>query len=138
MRLTGKDAVTTVFTGVIIAVYVGFLRGADLPLISSVRGTTAVILVLGMVGGCALSGVGDVYSGPQSLLTRIFIAVASTIGSVAFLAGLVGLITGSELALGVLFIATIALWLIATSRHAFIAAAAEQSAERDVHIDAGR
>jgi hypothetical protein len=120
MKLTGKDAATTLFTAVIIALYVAFLRGTDLPLISGVRGTTAVILVLGVVGGCALSGVGEVYSGPRSLPTRIFITIASTIGVLALTAGLVGLITGSETALGMLFGATVALWLIATTRHAFV------------------
>ncbi len=54
MRLTWKDAVTTVFMGVIVAVYAAFLNGTSLWLISSARGTTAAVLVLGIVGGCAL------------------------------------------------------------------------------------
>ncbi len=55
MRLTWKDAVTTLFMGAIVAVYVAFLNGTNLWLISSARGTTAAVMILGLVGGCALS-----------------------------------------------------------------------------------
>ncbi|HEU5161008.1 MAG TPA: hypothetical protein VFU43_28685 [Streptosporangiaceae bacterium] len=138
MGLTGKDAVTTLVTGVIIAVYVAFLGGTDLPIISSARGTTAVILVLGMIGGCALSGVGEAFSGPRSPATRIFIAIASTIGLVALVAGVIGLITAGESALGVLFGATIALWLVATTRHAFVPVHRPPARHDDVHGALGR
>ncbi|WP_171074763.1 hypothetical protein [Nonomuraea basaltis] len=40
-------------------------------------------------------------------------------GGVALVAGVAGLITAGELALAVLFYAAIALWLMATVRHAF-------------------
>jgi hypothetical protein len=118
MRLTGKDAVTTLSTVAIIAVYVAYLRGMDLPLIVGVRGTAAAILVLGTVGGCALSEAGDLYAGTQPLRTRIFTVLASTTGATALVAGLTGMITGSEYALAVLFAATVALWFMATLRHA--------------------
>ena len=60
MRLTWKDAVTTLFVAAIVAIHVTFLNGTSLWLISSTRGTTAAVLVLGFVGGCALSAPGGV------------------------------------------------------------------------------
>jgi hypothetical protein len=121
MRLTFKDIVTTVFMGAVVAVYVAYLRGADLPLIASTRGTTAAVLILGVVGGCALGTTGELYAQrarPRPAM-RAFIVVANTLGSVAGIAALIGLITGSELALAVLFATVLALWLTATARHIY-------------------
>ncbi|MEV0354304.1 hypothetical protein AB0H88_51920 [Nonomuraea sp. NPDC050680] len=94
-----------------VAIYVAFLQGADLPIVGSVRGATGAILLLGMVGGCALSA--------PSQTRRLYMGIASTLGIIALAAGVVGLIMGSELLLAMLFSATVALWLIATVRHAF-------------------
>lgn len=117
MRLTRKDALTTLFTAATLAVYVAYQRGLDLPVIAGVRGTTAAVLVLGTVGGCALSEAGDLYAKERSPLTRIFTVVASAIGITALVAGVAGLITGSASALAVLVTATVTLWFLATLRH---------------------
>jgi hypothetical protein len=119
MGLTWRDGVTTVFMAAIAACYAAFLGGTSAWLISSARGTTTAVLVLGMVGGCAIGAVGDLYTGPQPRPVRIFRAIATTLGLVALIAGIVGLITGSTIALAVLVAATFALWLISTARHAF-------------------
>ncbi|MGA2829529.1 MAG: hypothetical protein ABSF03_25855 [Streptosporangiaceae bacterium] len=119
MRLTWKDAVTTLFVAAIVAIYVTFLNGTSLWLISSARGTTAAVLVLGFVGGCALSALDDVRATAQPRWAQVLSAIASTLGVVALAAAVIGLITGSTVALAVLVTATIALWLIATVRHAF-------------------
>jgi hypothetical protein len=137
MGLTGKDAVTTVFMGVIVAMYVAYLQGADLPLIASARGTTAAVLILGMVGGCALSSAVEVYAAERSRQLRIFGAVASTFGVVALVAALIGLITGSEVALAVLVCATLTLWFISTGRHACTPPSAAQR-ERHRHESISR
>src|SRR5439155_21151992 len=52
MRLTWKDGLATVLTAGIVALYVAFVAGADLPLLSSARGIAVAALVLG-IGGCA-------------------------------------------------------------------------------------
>jgi len=70
MGLTWKDVVTMVFMGAIAVVYAAFLTGTSAWLISSARGTTLAVLVLGMVGGCMLSAAGDLYRGPQSRAAR--------------------------------------------------------------------
>ncbi len=133
MRLTWKDAVTTLFIGGIVAVYLAFLNGTSLWLISSARGTTAAVLVLGFVGGCALSTAGDAYTGATSRSARAYAAVASTLGAVALIAAIVGLITAGTVALAILVTATVALWLVATVRHAFTAPRGPARG-RDTHV----
>ena len=121
MGLTWKDGVTTVFMGAIAAVYAAFLGGTGAWLISSGRGTTLVVLVLGMVGGCMLSAAGDLYRGPQSRVVRAWRVIASVLGVVAFAAAVAGLASGSTVALAVLVATTGMLWIIATGRHALMA-----------------
>ncbi|MGE5292715.1 MAG: hypothetical protein ACM3ML_37100 [Micromonosporaceae bacterium] len=121
MRLTWKDAVATLFVGAVVAVYVAFLTGTDAWLISSARGTTTAVLVLGFVGGCMLGAPADAYTGAKSRSAQALTAVATVLGVVALTAAIVGLVTASTVALAVLFGATIALWVVATVRHAFTA-----------------
>jgi hypothetical protein len=133
MRLTWKDAVATLFMGAIVIVYAAFLNGTSAWLISSARGTTATVLVLGWIGGCALGGLADAYTGTKSRSLRVFTAIATTLGVVALVAAVVGLITASTVALAVLVAATIALWLISTIRHAFFTAPAGPARGPDTH-----
>jgi len=121
MRLSWKDVVTTVFMGAIAAVYATFLGGTSAWLISSARGTTLVVFVLGMIGGCMLSAAGDLYRGPQSRVVRAWRLIAPVLGVVAFAAAVAGLASGSTAALGVLVATTGLLWLIATGRHVLMA-----------------
>ena len=119
MGLTWRDGVTAVFMAAIAVIYAAFLGGTSAWLISSARGTTAAVLVLGMVGGCAIGAAGDLDTGSQRRPARVLRAVATTLGLAALTAGIIGLITGSTVALAVLVVATFALWLISTARHAF-------------------
>ena len=121
MGLTWKDVVTTAFMGAIAAVYAAFLGGSGAWLISSARGTTLVVFVLGMVGGCMLGAAGDLYRGPQSRAVRAWRVIASVLGVVAFAAAVAGLASGSTVALAVLVATTGVLWIIATGRHALMA-----------------
>jgi hypothetical protein len=132
MRLTWKDAVTTLVMVVIAAAYVAFLDGTSFWLISSARGTTCAVLVLGIVGGCALSSAADLYTGPQSRSAQAFAALATLGGVIALVAAVVGMITGSTVALAILVAATIGLWLIATMRHA-LPVPAQPMRDRDTH-----
>lgn len=132
MGLTWRDGVATLFMGAIAAVYVAFLNGTDAWLISSARGTTTAVLVLGIVGGCALSAVGEVYTAGRSRGGRAYRALATTCGVIALAAGVTGLITGGTVPLAVLVAATFALWLIATIRHA-LTAPAGPAGGRDTH-----
>ncbi len=119
MGLTWRDGVTTVFMAAIAACYAAFLGGTSAWLISSARGCTTAVLVMGVVGGCAMGAVGELYTGPQQRPARILRAIATILGLAALIAGIIGLITGSTVALAALVAATFALWLISTGRHAF-------------------
>jgi hypothetical protein len=116
MRLTWKDSVTTVTMAVITAGYLAFLFGADLPIVNTVRGTTTMVLVLGIVGGCAF---GTMTPEKRTRMDRFLTVVAGLFGVVAVTAAIIGLITAGTAALAVLFGATAAMWLTATARHAF-------------------
>ena len=118
MGLTWKDGVSTLFMGAIAAIYLTFLHGTGLWLISSARGTTAAVLILGMVGGCMLSGAGKLYQGQQSPTVRAWRAIATCCGGLALAAAVAGLVSGSTVALAILVAATGVLWFAATLRHA--------------------
>jgi hypothetical protein len=121
MGLTWKDVVSTVFMGAIAAVYAAFLGGTSAWLISSARGTTLAVFVLGMVGGCKLGAAGDLFSEPQPRAVRAWRVIASALGVVAFAAAVAGLASGSTVALAVLVATTGTLWLATTVRHALMA-----------------
>ena len=115
MKLTWKDAVSTVFMAAIVVIYVSFLNSTTAWLISSARGTAAAVLVLGMVGGCGMSAAAGQYQGNQ---TWAYTSFARVLGAAALVAGVIALITASTVALAILVAATLALWLAATVRHA--------------------
>ncbi len=118
MRLTWKDGVATTFAAATVGVYAAFLHGTDWPIINGVRGVTATILVFGAVGGCSMSRA-DLYSAPRTTAKRVFAWIAGTAGVVALVAAVSALISADQRALAVFFSATLALWVIATVRHAF-------------------
>ena len=115
MKLTWKDATSTVFMAAIVVIYVAFLNSTTAWLISSARGTAAAALVLGMVGGCGMSAAAEQYQGTRG---RAYTSFASLLGATALVAGVLALITASTVALAFLVAATLALWLVATVRHA--------------------
>jgi len=119
MMLTWRDAVSTLVTGAVIAVYLAFLGGTHLWLISSARGATAVVLILGVAGGCALSTAVGLATAADSAVVRVYLALAGLLGAAALAAAVMGLVTGSPAALAALVVLTVTLWLIATVRHAF-------------------
>jgi hypothetical protein len=117
MRLTWKDAVTTLAAGLNTLVFVLYLQGTDLPIIGSTRGAAAAILLLGVFGGCALGSAMDAIPMDRTAGERSYVLVASLFGVTALVAGAAALIGDGVGALGVLYYATIALWFIATLRH---------------------
>ena len=108
MGLTWRDAVCAGTITVIVIAYVAYLEGSSLLLLSSTWATSAVILVLGI--GCAVVAGGDLYTRPQPRLGVVFRRIATGLGTIAVIAGLTGLITGSAHALEILVVVTIA-WL---------------------------
>jgi hypothetical protein len=116
LGLTWRDAVSTGALCLVVIAYFMSLQGAP-ALISSVWATTAVVLILGC--GCAVSAAGDLYTRPHSGLVRLLRGVITAFGTIAMFAGLVGLVFGSAFALRILVMATIILWVLGTTRHAY-------------------
>src|SRR5512142_3408563 len=129
MRLAWKDAVSAMFMAAIVVIYAAFLNSTTAWLISSARGTAAAVLVLGIVGGCAMSAAAEQYQGKRAPAYTSFMSV---LGAVALVAGVIALITASTVALAILVVATLALWLVATVRHA-ITPPAVPGGGRDTH-----
>jgi hypothetical protein len=98
----------------IVVIYYAFLHSTTAWLISSPRGTATAVLVLGFVGGCGMSAAAQY----QDRQARPYTGAASLLGFVALVGGVVALITASKVALAVLVAAALALWLVATLRHA--------------------
>lgn len=74
-----------------------------------------MILVLAV--GCAMSAVGDLYTRPLPRSGLFFMRIATVLGAIALIAGVIGLIASSAHALEILVAATIALWATATCWH---------------------
>lgn len=132
MKLTWRDAATLPFMAAIIALYTAHLGGADGWLVSSTRETAAAIFVLGMFGGCALAGTSEVFRTDRTPAIALYAALASLIGFTALTAGIAAVITGSDVALGILFGATMTLWVLATLRHA-VTTPRPPTLSRDTH-----
>jgi hypothetical protein len=77
MRLTWKDAVSTVFMAAIVVIYAAFLNSTTAWLISSARGPAAAVLVLGIVGGCGMSAAAEQYQGTRAGPTRAWPAYSA-------------------------------------------------------------
>jgi uncharacterized membrane protein len=114
-RLNWQNATATLLTGLIVVIYVFFLEGTSLRLIST-RGVIAVVLALGF-GAWVLY---TLDSEAQRQARRDFAGSATTIEGVTLMAAVIGLITGSTVALAVLVTGTLALWLTAILRRATI------------------
>jgi uncharacterized membrane protein len=114
-RLNWQNVAATLLTGVIVVIYVFFLEGTSLRLIST-RGVIAVVLALGL--GAWVLYVLD--SEAQDQARRDFAGTATLIEGVTLIAAVIGLITGSMVALAILVAGTLALWLTAILRRATI------------------
>lgn len=113
MRRTVMYATATVLTGLIVGVYAIFLSGTSRWLISSARGTTAIVLILA-ISAWALHSLART----QSLSARNVGVPATVLSHVALIAAVIGLITGSPVALAVLVVGATVLWLLTTVRYA--------------------
>jgi hypothetical protein len=114
MHLTRRDRIATVCVGGGVLVAVLWLAGVGSEGITTVRIVTAIVLALGFVASASA-----VVPGFVELLhgSKLYLAITSLIGLGALAAGIAALVDGSEVMLGLLVVATIALWVISTARH---------------------
>jgi len=119
MHLSWRDGLATVFVGAGAVLYVLSLTGTDVPGMSETRVIAAVILGLGL----AASVTAVVYGVGVGLLHahKAYLVIASLIGLVALVAGVIALVSANETMLAVLVSSTIALWVMSTVRHAISA-----------------
>jgi hypothetical protein len=115
MGLTGKDAAATLVMAASAGIYAAFARGTDLPLIDGGRATAAVLLILGVFGGCAMGRT----VGPDDRMPD-YTAIMCLLGVTALVAAVAGVASGNGTAVGTLFVTTTVMWLLATVRHAFL------------------
>lgn len=115
MGLTWRDLVSSAAVSAIILTYVAFEQGTDLPLISSAWTASAVLLVLCAV--CAVSAAGDLHTRPQPRPGVFFRRATTVFGTIALVAGVIGVVADSGHALKVLVVTTIVLYATGTYWH---------------------
>jgi hypothetical protein len=122
MRLSWRDGLATLFVGVGAVVYALWLAEADVPGFSGVRPLAGLVLGLGL----AASVTAVVYGVGAGLLraSKTYLVIASLLGLVALVAGVIALVNADETMLAALVAATVALWVISTVRHALVAGTA--------------
>jgi hypothetical protein len=119
MSFTWRDGLATVLVGVAVVLYLLSQGGTTVAGLTGTRALAVAIVGLG-VGGCytAKSQMPDVYGvgdGPRP--TRFYVVLASVLGGVMLIAGLVAVSGGSPGALGMLTGAMVAIWAMSTIRH---------------------
>jgi len=120
MTLTWKDGLATGFVGAAVVLYLLSQGGTTVAGLSGSRALAVAIFGLG-IGGCytAKSQMEAVYGvGGRPRPPLLYVVLASVLGGVMLFAGIVAFSGGSSSALATLTGAMVALWALATIRHA--------------------
>jgi hypothetical protein len=120
MRIAGRDVATTIFVAAAVAIYA--LWTADIALVTT--SATVIGLIVFVLGWAACtvnqSETKVVYGADaKKRATTGYAVTASVVGAAALITGIATLVTGSESMLIALLVAMVALWIMATARHAF-------------------
>jgi len=119
MSLTWKDGLATVFVGTAGVLYLLWAGGTTVSGLPGPRALSVAIFGLG-VGGCytAKSHMETVYGvGGRTRPPLYYVVLASVLGGVTLVAGIVAFASGGSAALATLTGAIVALWALATVRH---------------------
>jgi len=118
MHLPKRDIIATGLVAAAGLLYALWAIESTLPGLSSIRATGIVILALGVAASASA-----VVPGFDQLIhgNKVYLVVASLIGVVAFIGGLQVLVAANETGLGVMLVAMVVLWLIATIHHSLLA-----------------
>ena len=117
MGTTWRDGVSGGAILVVIVAYVAYLSGTSLVLLSSAWATSAVVLVCGI--GSTVLAAGDLYTTAQPRAGVVFRRIVTALGPLAVLAGLAGMVTGSQHALEILVVLSIAMLATPSFWHVF-------------------
>ena len=112
-----RDWIATLFVVAALTAYAAWLVLADHPGASSIRVMAGVVLALGVAASATA-----VVPGFEELLhsSRIYLVVASLVGLVAFVSGIVALTRADTTMLAVLVATTFVMWAMATLRHVLL------------------
>lgn len=116
MRLTWRDGVAALAVAAATAGYLLWSTGSAFQS-TSIRVIALGVLALG-VAGCTATGdrMTEMYDAGERHRTPVwFVAATSTLGASALVGGLTAIIMASETMLGVLVLAMVALWVLATA-----------------------
>jgi O-antigen/teichoic acid export membrane protein len=119
MSLTWKDGLATVFVGAAAVLYLLWVDGTTVSGLSGPRALTVAIFGLG-VGGCytAKSHMETLYGvAGRTRPPLYYVVLASVLGGVTLVAGIVALASGGDAALATLTGTMVAMWALATIRH---------------------
>ena len=120
MRLSWRDGLPTVLVAAAAVLYALWATGAALAGVST-RWMTVIAFALGMAACTANQReMGAVY-GPAQGAPRppgSYVTLATALGIVMLVAGIVAFVMASQTMLATLVAAMVALWLLATGRHA--------------------
>ena len=120
MRLSWRDGLATVLVAAAAGLYALWAAGAGLAGVS-VRWMTVIAFALGMAACTANQReLGEVY-GPAQGARRppgAYVTLATALGIVMLVAGIVAFVMASQTMLAALVAPMVALWLLATGRHA--------------------
>jgi hypothetical protein len=122
MSLTWNDGLATVFVGAGAGLYLVWAGGTTVSGLSGPRALTVAIFGLG-IGGCytAKSHMETVYGvGSRRRPSLLYVVLASGLGGVTLVAGIVALASGGDAAMATLTGAMVALWALATIRHSML------------------
>jgi len=119
VRLTWRDGLATLFVSVAAVLYGLWLTGTAMPDVSTrLLGT----IVFGLGWAACTSNQTEmafVYGvGGRRRATMAYMVIASIVGAVALVAGIITLVGANEVMLASLVAATITLWAMSTARHA--------------------
>jgi len=119
MRLTWRDGLATLFVAAAATLYALWQTGTAVAGMST-RVLGAVVFGLGWAGCMSdQREMASVYgAGGRRHAPMAYVVVASLLGAVALLSGIMTLVSASETMLAILVAATVALWVLATIRHA--------------------
>ncbi|HEX5949881.1 MAG TPA: hypothetical protein VFZ96_02670 [Actinomycetota bacterium] len=117
-HLTWRDRLATIVVAAAALLYLVWYMADDGPSETEVRWITAIVLALGFV-----ASISAVVPGFEGLMrgSRAYLTVSSLLGLGAFVAGIAALVTGREVWLALLVVATVVLWAMSTMRHAVAA-----------------
>jgi hypothetical protein len=120
MRLTWRDGLATVLVAAAAVLYALWAAGSVMPGVST-RWMTVIAFALGMAACTAnRRELGEVYGatreGPRP--SGLYTALATVLGVVMLVAAIPAFVLASKVMLATLGATMVALWLIATGRHA--------------------